>query len=284
MTTWVLLRGWAREARHWGDFPGALRTQLGEGHAVVAVDLPGNGVRNAERSATSVEAAVESVRRELRRLELRGPFVIVALSLGAMVAMQWACAYPEDVQACVLMNTSARGLAPFWRRLRAGSYRGLLGVLRPGLSPRQREARILALVSNLRADDAEAARQWAAYATQRPITRANALRQLLAAIRFRLPATPPPVPILVLASERDRLVAVDCSRALAARFDLPLRVHPEAGHDLPLDAQDWVIEQVLAWRRSMRLQQGPTALDPAGITITGEKPPLGVRKLVVWPA
>jgi len=37
-----------------------------------------------------------------------------------------------------------------------------------------------------------------------------------------------------------------CSNALAERFNCSLDVHPNAGHDLPLDAPDWVIQQFAA--------------------------------------
>ena len=39
MSTWVLLRGLAREARHWGEFPACLASRLA-GARLVAVDLP----------------------------------------------------------------------------------------------------------------------------------------------------------------------------------------------------------------------------------------------------
>ncbi|PMZ18082.1 alpha/beta hydrolase, partial [Pseudomonas sp. FW306-02-F08-AA] len=38
-----------------------------------------------------------------------------------------------------------------------------------------------------------------------------------------------------------------CSQALAAAWNLPLVMHPFAGHDLPLDDPAWVVAQVLQW-------------------------------------
>jgi pimeloyl-ACP methyl ester carboxylesterase len=84
-----------------------------------------------------------------------------------------------------------------------------------------------------------------------PASRGNVLRQLLAAARYRAPPMAPPVPLLLLASERDRLVAVACSRALAEAWQVPFAVHPCAGHDLALDDPAWLIEQVLAWRNAL---------------------------------
>ena len=83
---------------------------------------------------------------------------------------------------------------------------------------------------------------------------ANALRQLLAAARFRAPARAPQRPVLVLTSRGDRLVHTSCSEALARAWGSPLARHPGAGHDLPLDAPDWVVAQVRQWVE--RLQPG----------------------------
>ena len=67
MTTWVLLRGLARESRHWGEFPRLLQQALPAGDEVLALDLPGNGSRWRERTPASVEALAEAARAELQR-------------------------------------------------------------------------------------------------------------------------------------------------------------------------------------------------------------------------
>lgn len=251
MTTWVLLRGWTREAGHWGGFIAHLQAQLPAGDRVVAPDLPGNGVRHAEASPTSVAAMVEALRSGLRAAGETGPFAVLALSLGGMVALEWARAHPGELQACVLVNTSMRGAAPFWQRLRPSSYPRLAGILRPGLQAVERERRILGLTSNLRSRDAQLPMDWAALASRHPVSRANVLRQLRAAARFGIPEAAPAVPLLLLASEADRLVSVQCSRALAARWSVLLRLHPSAGHDLPLDAPHWVASEAVEWWRSL---------------------------------
>ena len=91
------------------------------------------------------------------------------------------------------------------------------------------------------------AREWAAIAAARPVRAANVLRQLLAAARYRVPERAPEVPLLVLCSQGDRLVSPQCSRVLADRWELPLRTHPWAGHDLTLDAPGWVACELAAW-------------------------------------
>lgn len=76
---------------------------------------------------------------------------------------------------------------------------------------------------------------------------ALAVRQLHAAVRYRI-QSPPRVPILLLASRHDRLVDVRCSHSIARAWRCDLHEHPSAGHDLPLDDPDWVVEHVATWK------------------------------------
>jgi hypothetical protein len=43
------------------------------------------------------------------------------------------------------------------------------------------------------------------------------------------------------------LVDPRCSQTLADCWNLPLAVHPVAGHDLPLDDGSWVLEEIARW-------------------------------------
>lgn len=246
MSTWVLLRGLARESRHWGCFAADLQRHLPASDVAVTLDLPGTGSLWDERSPATVPGLVQEARRELALLRGKPPYVLVALSLGGMVAREWA-AMDRQVAGCVLINTSLGGVAPFWQRLRPRSYPTLLSLLRPGLGLLQRERAILHLTSNAPVQDV-VAREWAAYARSAPITRMNVLRQLLAAARYRSRGAAL-VPTLLLASTRDRLVSVECSRRLARAWGAPLHEHPRAGHDLPLDDAAWVVEEIIRWHR-----------------------------------
>lgn len=147
------------------------------------------------------------------------------------------------------MNTSVARFSPFWQRLRAKNYGQVLQALLTS-DPIRKEAIILALTSNRLDEPArlELARRWAGYAATHGVTRANSLRQLYAAARFRAPASlPGSVPVLVLNGGGDRMVDPRCSRALAKGWGVPLRVNPDAGHDLTLDQGEWVLEQIGNW-------------------------------------
>ena len=105
MSTWVLLRGLARECRHWGRFPALLAEHM-PGSQVILLDLPGNGRWNHLRSPLSVMAMAAQCRTELQARGMAPPYHLLAMSLGAMVAAAWATSAPHEVARMVLINTS----------------------------------------------------------------------------------------------------------------------------------------------------------------------------------
>lgn len=259
MSTWVLLRGLARESRHWGELLPALRQGVPAGDAVVALDLPGNGTRWREPSPANVAQMVAAARAALAEAGHAPPYLLVALSLGGMTALAWAAQAPGELRGCALVNTSLGGLSPFWQRLRPDAWPTLLWSIAPGRTAIERERAILRLTSNLPVSSGTL-QAWADVARAHPVSTANALRQIVAAARFRAPARPPPVPLLLLASRRDRLASVRCSRAIAAAWDVPLHEHPSAGHDLALDDPRWLVARLLAWESALP-QRHETATD-----------------------
>ena len=247
MTTWVLLRGLMRDSRHWGEFPAVLRAQLA-GAEVQAVDLPGNGSLYRSSSPWRIEEMAECVRSELSKRGLAPPYYLLGLSMGAMVAMAWGSRYPQELRGCVLINSSSRRFDPFYRRLKAKAWPALLTVLTG--NPEQQERAILRQTSRGGEAQALILDAWLAYRRECPVSRRNALRQLIAAALYRAPARRPAMPVLVLASALDALVDTRCSSQLAARWQAALATHPDAGHDLPLDDAAWVARQVRAWLES----------------------------------
>ena len=247
MTTWLLLRGLVRESGHWGDFPQALKRHVGRDDAVLAVDMPGNGVLHCETSPASVAGLLAACRAQARRQGGRPPYVLVALSLGGMVALEWCHRAAAEVAGCVVINTSLRRFSPAWQRLQPHNFKRLAGLLRPGLTPLQRERQVLELTSSRPQRHAGVPALWADIGRRHPVSRVNALRQLLAAARYLPPTHRPEAPVLVLASAGDRLVSPNCSASLSARWALPMHLHPGAGHDLPLDDPEWVLRRMLDW-------------------------------------
>jgi pimeloyl-ACP methyl ester carboxylesterase len=254
MTRWILLRGLTREARHWGDLPGSLGSRLG-GDPVLAIDLPGNGSRCLEPSPLSIARMMASARASLGAARESPPYVLVGMSLGAMIAMAWASARPDEVAGVVLLNSSSRGLSPWYRRLRWLQLPTMLRIATTR-DPAVRESRVLRLTTRHPPQpEGPLIASWIAWRREHPVSTANAIRQLIAAARFQGPAMLAPVPVLVLTGAKDALVDPACSLALANAWGGELRIHPTAGHDLTLDDGAWVTEQIAEWWRRI----GPQA-------------------------
>lgn len=249
MTTWVLLRGLMREVRHWGEFPMQFQHATGAQN-VVTLNFPGNGNLYAQSSPVSVAEMAQHCRAQLKQLGYAPPYRVLALSLGAMVAAEWGQQQPDEIEKLVLINTSLAPHNPFYHRLRPANYPALIRFLIYG-STAQREDLILRLTSTQKRSAQQRnalLEQWIGYAREYPVARANILRQLRAAISYRAAATAPPVPVLLLAGQQDRLVNVKCSLALAQRWGCAIKLHPAAGHDLPLDDGIWVTQQIQEWK------------------------------------
>jgi pimeloyl-ACP methyl ester carboxylesterase len=246
MDTWVLMRGLTRESGHWGRFIGLLEDCFPTAR-IVALDLPGNGRLNEVRSPVRIEATMEACREQLRALGIAPPYHLLAMSLGAMVAVEWAAQHPRELAGCVLINTSLRPFSPFHERLRAANYGALLRLAFRRQPAREREATILRLTTRHPEGGTAVLDDWTAIREARPVSSANAVRQVLAAARYRAPAQAPSVPLLVLASGCDGLVDPRCSRRLAQQWSVEIAEHPSAGHDLPLDDGAWLAAQLERW-------------------------------------
>lgn len=260
MSTWVLLRGLVRETRHWGEFPQQMQLRFPEAK-IIAFDLPGNGRLFQERSPISIKAMAEFCSNTLRQRGYPPPYNVLALSLGAMVAVEWCSVAPDEISACVLINTSMRPFSRFYHRLRPENYLSLLSVA-GGRQIAARESLIWRLTTRMQGGGRATIAQWMQYQEEYPVSQTNTVRQLLAAMRFRAPRQVPTVPILVLASERDALVNVQCSKRLAQAWELAIKLHPEAGHDLPLDDSTWVLDQLANWRPVAENRHQTVIIDP----------------------
>lgn len=243
---WIFLRGLTRETAHWGRFPDEFRQAL-PGASVISLDLPGNGQLHQLASLQSVGSVVDFCRRELASQGVKPPYHLLAMSLGAMVATEWAYRFAQEIAGCVLINTSFKTFSPFYRRLRPRNYLALLRLALVSRAPRDIENTLLRLTSHQGTGRESILAAWVDARIRRPVTPVNAFRQLMSAARYQARLTPPDTRLLILCSKLDRLVHVECSLAIASHWKSQLAVHASAGHDLPLDDAAWVIEQVRRW-------------------------------------
>jgi pimeloyl-ACP methyl ester carboxylesterase len=243
----MLLRGLTRETRHWRTLPDALRAGPGFDRLLL-IDLPGNGEFAYLRAPNAVAHMLDFIRRAAFQTGQPGPYCVLAMSLGGMVAMAWAQRHPAEVDRLVLINTSMRPFNRMHERLRPSAWPGLLGVAGHWSDVPRAERGIHRLTCN-RVDRLGADLDtWSGVRRGAPVSRGNALRQLsAAAARFCAAIAAPRCPLLVLSSRADRLANRVCSAKLAAAWGAPHREHPWAGHDLPQDDPAWTAAQVRAW-------------------------------------
>jgi pimeloyl-ACP methyl ester carboxylesterase len=191
---------------------------------------------------------VDDLRRRFvkGRQESDGPWSVLAISLGGMLALDWAARYPLDFQRVVVINTSAGNLSPPWKRMFLQNLPHLgSSALSKNLNKRE-ETVIRLTINQPPQDTGPLIQDWIDIANDAPVRRRTLLRQISAASRSKAPEHLE-VPGLVIASRADRLVHWHCSEKIAEKLSLPLRLHEEAGHDLPHDAPDWVADQVSTW-------------------------------------
>lgn len=244
--TWVLLRGLTREARHWGGLPQQLAA-LPDAGSVMTLDLPGNGVFHAQPAPTCVRDMVDVARRQLRAQGVAPPWQLLAMSLGGMVATDWAQQHPLEVSRLVLINTSMRPFSPITERLRPGNWPALALLAARWHNADHAERTIHRLTCNNTSSREEDVAAWVHIRQTAPVSPANAWRQLLAAARFSAGARAPACPTLLLSSSADRLVNPRCSQRLAGAWQAAHQRHLWAGHDLPHDDAGWVCERIGGW-------------------------------------
>ena len=238
----VLSRGLIRESKHWGDFPRLLEAAY-PGSKITMIDIPGAGVHFRTPSPLSVRKMVEKMRRAY--LENKGEneeCILLAISLGGMIAAQWMKDFPEDFQKAVLVNTSYGGVSGLFERLKPAALAYLFKV--PTLKGRAKEAHILRLVSNHKNVFDKTLDLWEVIQKERPVSLANTIRQMVAGGTFRIGNFRPSMPVLILGAVQDRMVSVNCSRAIAEKWQSPYYEHPTAGHDLSADDPLWIIERM----------------------------------------
>lgn len=241
---WILLRGLTRESRHWGEFPKILvEEQVAE--AAYSIDAPGSGLKNDQISPFDIASYVKYMRPEFQMLRRQhpGPWAVLGISMGAMIAMKWIEMYPQDFANGVFINTSASNFSSPLKRMSLPTIKSIAGLFF-NKSLEDREKFVYQITTHLESsNELSKVAEWVKIARENPISKMSFVAQLLAAARFKAPKSLT-VPTLFLVSEKDQLADSDCGKKLAKHFRSHLQLHPQAGHDLPLDDPKWICEKI----------------------------------------
>lgn len=241
----VLLRGLVREQRHWGGFKNLVEKTFPEAKVLV-LDIPGTGQRHHELSPTNFDQMIAKIRSEYISKKTSGPTTIIAQSLGGMLAKRWSELHPEEFSRMILINSSFKGLNPLYYRLRPKAWLDFLNIF-INRQIENREKLILGLVSNDIAKQKENLQSWCEIQKSAPVKKASFINQVLAALSFSPSKVAPDTQVMLLASQGDRLCSYKCSVQLSKLWSVPIELHPSAGHDLPIDDPNWLIERIKAF-------------------------------------
>lgn len=241
---WLLIRGLGRHSKHWGDFPLKLKEQLNVEDQVLCLDLPGiNGETTRFKSISDI---TDHMRQQwLEQKKTGQQWNLCAISLGGMIALNWCSRYPNDFQKLFTINSSEKSTASIFERISPLAVKTLSKLLL-NMNPRHREKKVLELTTNNTAITSEMLDRWEKIATDHPLKVSLFLRQLAAAAAFKSPAPQKmTIPYTVLTSKADRFTSYKCSKSLAEKYQAEFFLHETAGHDLPTDDPDWVINHLL---------------------------------------
>ncbi len=238
----ILLRGLVREKRHWGDFPERLKQHLPHVR-ILTPEIPGVGKFVDRVSPDTMDEMIHFMRKDIEP-ELRdSDNVIVAMSLGGMLAKRWSELYPQDFKQMILVNTSFAGITPLFKRLQPMT---LLKFVKIFLTPtvEGREKSIVRLTSARKDKHHHVAKSWIEIQNDAPVSRKSFVNQIKAAMNFK-PSKERPTPALTwLAAKGDRLCHYESSVRLQKLWGGNLKLHPTAGHDLSIDDPDWLIGEI----------------------------------------
>jgi len=238
----LLIRGLSRQQSHWGTFPDCLNVETQR--PILFEDLPGFGSRNHLNSPSTVEGISHRIAPALVTHSQK--INLIGISMGGMVALDLAHSYPEKVNSLVLINTSFKPYAKFYQRLRPGAYSGFMKAWFNPLR-RKSEERILQLSSNFKSEDDEVLKAWTDSRITQPPSRKSVINQMRAASQYYFYGPKPINKILMIASEKDRIVDPICSRNIAQAWGLDILTHASAGHDLALDDPQWLAKNIAQW-------------------------------------
>lgn len=245
-----LLIGLTKESAHWDDTFVAKLKELYKTDSVIAMDLPGAGKFLDLASPLSISGIVSLTRGHyLTKFDDSDQFenILVAISLGGMVATEWLKNYPEDFSKFVIVNSSFKGLSPIYKRVQPKAMLEFFKIFGTK-DDSKREDKIIKLCGNNKENHETIHKKWVKIAKERPISKLNMIRQTIAGARFS-PDYRPEIPTLIIAAKHDRLAHYSCSENLQKAWNGDLHMIEEVhiGHGVHIDAPNELAQIIYEW-------------------------------------
>jgi pimeloyl-[acyl-carrier protein] methyl ester esterase len=241
----LLVRGLSREKSHWGDFPLQLHKALGL--KVHCIDLPGMGEFNDHLAPINIHENTLFLRQRWLELveENPGEWLILGVSLGGMVCLDWATSFNSDAKNFIVVNSSVKGLCKLFDRMSPYALCKMsLAFLCKGSSQEKHIFELTSVQSAKSTSSRNIIKSWIDIRNKRPITRLNFSRQLLSAMRYQY-VDKEIDNILFIAGKHDQLCSYRSSISLGKKYNAPVRLCDSgAGHDFALDRPDFLLAQI----------------------------------------
>lgn len=238
--TFYLLRGLARESRHWASFPEGLKKTY-PGCEIKFLELPGAGSRYQETFPISLNSLFKDLTKQVQTKHENN--FLIAISLGGMIALNWVKREPNIFKSLFIINSSARNLSAPWERFKPKNYKFFYRIL-SAKSAFMRELAILEMTSSLEKEKLlTQAKVYAGYHEQFPMRLRNIMKQLFLGAILKAPQSLNTALFFIVAKE-DHLVDPSCSQKLADFYQTKLVSCDFGGHDLPLDNSAFILSHL----------------------------------------
>ena len=250
----VLIRGLAREAAHWGDFPQILEDTIKQRTSrditIITPDIIGCGKFHKQITPQKLELITDNLRDSIfndnETKIKKSRLILIGLSMGGMIALDWNRRYSNEIKNICLINSSTAN-QPFFQRIKPAALSLFLTFFL--FSRRENEKRVLKQVSNNLTPEIYHKNEslWMDILVKRPVKIISVINMLIAAAKFKPDLTSSCGNGLVIASTADKFVSYQCSEDIAKTLNWKLIYHNNAGHDLSLDDPKWLSEQLANW-------------------------------------
>ncbi|GGJ68544.1 3-oxoadipate enol-lactonase [Deinococcus aquiradiocola] len=244
--TVVFLNSLGSDLSIWDDVAGTVAPHV----RTVQYDLRGHGLSDAPPAPYTVRDHSLDLARLLDALGVECA-VLAGVSVGGLIAQDFAAAFPERVDGLVLMDTGARiGTAELWAARIAAAEAGDLGRIAPGVLARWFTPAFMA------ARPASAR----GYLNMMTRTAPQGYAGTCAALRdadLRVQTAALTVPAVVLCGEHDEATPPDLNRELAALLRAPFESVPGAAHLPGVEQPQAVARHLLAFLERLNAPAWP---------------------------
>jgi len=248
-----LMIGLTKESEHWDDlFIETLKKKY-DGCEVIAMDLPGAGRFLDMKSPLTMGGIVRQTRKSYQEFfqdndEYNN--IMVSISLGGMVSIEWLRIFPKDFQQFVIVNSSLKGICSLTERVQPSAIGKFFKIFLANKAE-VKEDLILKLCGNSQEAYTRNYDKWVKLSHDRPMSKENMVRQVVAGAIFN-PDFTPQIPFYIIAARHDRLASYTCSQKLHQKWGgkFHLIEDEKVGHGVHIDAPVQLANLIHEWSES----------------------------------